>query len=82
MLSHLPCQASSNQPILFRLDFAPKEGAIYRVFLKLRACQVGIEEQVVGISGEEDISITGDTFANSLLTVSRAARDEPREEVP
>ena len=82
MLSHLPCQTSSDQTIPCRLKFAPKEGAVCRVFFEFRACQVGIEEQVVGISDGKDITIPGETFTKALLTVSRAARAGAREEVP
>ena len=55
MLSHLPRQASPDQTVACSLEFAAKEGAVCRVFSQFVACQVGVEEQVVGISGEEDM---------------------------
>lgn len=82
MLSHLPRQTSSNQAIACWLKFSPKEGTVCRVFFEFGACQVGIEEQVVDISDGKDITIPVETFTNALLTVSRAARAEAREEVP
>lgn len=82
MFPHLPRQTPSDQTIPCGLKFSPKEGTVGRVFFKFGACQVGIEEQVVGISEGEDITIPGETFTDGLLTVSRAARAEAREEVP